>query len=248
MSKYTLLAKNTLLVFGGGVGAKLITLFMMPLYTRWLSVDGYGVMDLITIYVTLLISIVSCCIPEALFVFPCGEPKDKQKTYFTSGLVFNIFTIFLALIVFYIISTISDTYNWNNSFTDNIWLIYVMLVSSIFQQQVQQFSRSTNHMVVYSLTGLVYTICVFILSFYFVKQYGVSGYVSCITLANIISALYCLVFSRTYNYINISFAKLGTIKKMLIYSMPLIPNSIMWWLVNALNRPVMEADLGMHDI
>lgn len=35
---------------------------------------------------------------------------------------------------------------------------------------------------------------------------------------------------------------------MLAYSMPLIPNSIMWWLVNALNRPIMESSLGMHDI
>lgn len=248
MSKYTQLARNTILVFGGGIGSKLITLFMMPLYTRWLSVDGYGTMDLITIYVTLLVSIVSFCIPEALFVFPCGESKDKQKGFFTSGLVFNFGTVILAFIVFSTLYILSNNYSWNNSFTDNIWLIYIMLITTILQQQVQQFTRSTNHMIVYSLTGLVYTLCVLIMSFYFVKQYGVSGYVLCITLANVISAIYCFIFSKIYEYISISSYNIEFIKEMLKYSIPLIPNSIMWWLVNALNRPVMEGELGMHDV
>lgn len=35
---------------------------------------------------------------------------------------------------------------------------------------------------------------------------------------------------------------------MLSYSMPLVPNNIMWWLVSALNRPVMEIYLGMEAI
>lgn len=30
--------------------------------------------------------------------------------------------------------------------------------------------------------------------------------------------------------------------------MPLVPNNIMWWLVSALNRPVMEIYLGMEAI
>ena len=221
---------------------------MMPLYTRWLSVDGYGAVDLITIYVTLLVSVVSCGIPEALFVFPCGESKDKQKLYLSSGLAFNLITVLAALVIFYLLSILSDIYHWNNSFTDNIWLIYIMLISNIFQHQVQQFSRSTNHMIVYSLTGLVYTISVVCLSFFLVKQYGVCGYVICITSANIISAFYCILFSKIYDYISLSSIKILAIKEMLVYSIPLIPNSIMWWLVNALNRPVMEGEIGMYDI
>lgn len=35
---------------------------------------------------------------------------------------------------------------------------------------------------------------------------------------------------------------------MLQYSVPLIPNGVMWWLVNALNRPVMETYVGLHGI
>lgn len=169
MSKYSNLLKNTLLVFSGGIGSKLITLFMMPFYTKWLSVGGYGEMDLITIYATLLVSIVSCCIPDALFVFPCGERLSKQREYFSSGLTFNCFTVVLTTIVFVLIDCVKEFYCWSNGFVNNLWLIYIMLVSTILQQQVQQFSRSTNHMVVYSLTGLFYAITIFCLSFILVK-------------------------------------------------------------------------------
>lgn len=248
MNKYKLLAKNTLLVFGGGIGAKLITLFMMPLYTRWLSVDGYGEIDLITVYVTLLLSIVSCCIPEALFIFPSGESLNKQKQYFSSGVTFNFCTIILITIIFGGIVFLAEEYNWTGIFINNIWLIYIMLVSNIFQQQVQQFCRSTRHMVVYSLTGVIYTLSVFCLSFYFVTKFGVIGYIICISIANFVSGLYCLVFSHTYEYYRFSSIKLGVIREMLKYSVPLIPNSVMWWLVNAINRPIMEDKLGLYDI
>jgi O-antigen/teichoic acid export membrane protein len=35
---------------------------------------------------------------------------------------------------------------------------------------------------------------------------------------------------------------------MLKYSVPLIPNGMMWWLVGAFNRPLMEKYLGMHAV
>lgn len=248
MNKYSILVKNTLLVFGGGIGSKLIMLFMMPLYTRWLSRDGYGEMDLITIYATLLLSIVSCCIPEALFVFPSGETKINQMKFFSSGVLFNCFTIFLATCLFVVIDFFSKLYFWDNSFINNIWFIYIMMVSSIFQQQAQQFSRSTNHMIVYSLTGLIYTLIVFVLSFLLVKSNGVRGYVNCITIANIGSMLFCLYFAKIYKYLNFKYFRYSAVKEMLVYSIPLIPNSIIWWLVNAFNRPLMERYLGIQDV
>ena len=70
MNKYTRLGKNTALVFLGNAGSKFIGLLMLPFYTRWLSIDDYGLTDIITVYVTFLIGIVTCCIGESLFIFP----------------------------------------------------------------------------------------------------------------------------------------------------------------------------------
>ena len=69
MNKYKRLGKNTLLVFIGNAGSKLIGLVMLPFYTSWLSVEDYGVTDIINVYVSFLVSIVSCCIAKAIFLF-----------------------------------------------------------------------------------------------------------------------------------------------------------------------------------
>lgn len=80
MDKYSRLGKNTLLVFLGNAGSKLIGLIMLPLYTRWLSVDDYGLTDILNVYVSLLLGVVTCCIAESLFIFPKGVDEEKCDT------------------------------------------------------------------------------------------------------------------------------------------------------------------------
>lgn len=103
-------------------------------------------------------------------------------------------------------------------------------------------------MVIYSLTGLVYTICVAAISFILVPGYGVVGYVLSIIFANLISGIYSFICGKVYRSFSMASISVVAIKEMLKYSIPLIPNSIMWWLVSAMNRPVLESHLGLHDI
>jgi O-antigen/teichoic acid export membrane protein len=63
MGKYSRLGKNTLLVFIGNAGAN--GLLMLPFYTRWLSVEDYGTTDIINVYVSLLLGLVTACIARA---------------------------------------------------------------------------------------------------------------------------------------------------------------------------------------
>ena len=79
MGRYSRLGRNSLFVFCGNAGSKIIGLLMLPLYTRWLSVEGYGITDIIMVYVTILSYFVTCCMAEAVFVFPKGADKEIQK-------------------------------------------------------------------------------------------------------------------------------------------------------------------------
>lgn len=248
MGKYSRLGKNTLLVFIGNAGAKLIGLFMLPFYTRWLSVEDYGTTDVITVYVTFLIGIVTCCISDAIFIFPKGQIKTIQKKYFSSGIAFLSIAFAITAFIFVLLESISINYSISNSFFNNIWLIYGMLFSMITQQFVQQFTRSIDKMLVYSITGVVLTGFTAILAFLLIPLWGVKGYVLSIIGANLLAALYSVVFSKGYTYFSIHTISKFSCKEMLKYSIPLIPNGIMWWLVNALNRPVMETYLGFHDM
>lgn len=65
MGRYSRLGKNTVLVFIGNTDLKLIGLLMLPFYTRCLSVEDYGITDIINVYVIFLLSVVLCCIAES---------------------------------------------------------------------------------------------------------------------------------------------------------------------------------------
>ena len=241
MGKYSRLGKNTLLVFIGNAGAKLIGLLMLPFYTRWFSVEDYGTTDIITVYVTFLMYIVTCSLAEAIFVFPKGAEREKQKSYFSSGVAFLCFSFCLTALLF-------AYYGIENSITKNTWLVYGMLVGMSLQQFAQQFTRSIDKMVVYSVTGVVLTGFTALLAFMLIPHWGVKGYVWSIIGANLLAALYSVLCSKGYTFFSFRSVSGHSCKEMLKYTVPLIPNGIMWWLVNAFNRPLMESHLGMHAI
>lgn len=248
MGKYSRLGKNTILVFLGNAGAKLIGLIMLPFYTRWLSVEDYGLTDVLGVYVSLLIGVVSCCIGESLFIYPKKVDNRQKEQYFSTGILFIIGMMFIAAIFFLLFQHYGSIYKVHNSFFDNIWLIYSMIACMLLQQTIQQFTRSLDKMVVYSITGIVVTVCTAIYSFLLIPHYGVYGYVASMNLAYLSGALYSFLASGSYNLFHLCTFSKEKCMEMLRYSVPLIPNGIMWWLVSALNRPILEMNTGLYGI
>lgn len=244
MSKYNRLGKNTVTVFVGNIGSKLITLLMLPLYTQWLSVEDYGLTDIVSMYVSLLSAFVTCSIAESVFIFPKGQPVEDQKRYFSTGLFFSIGMLLVTALVFFVLGFIDIS----NSFGDNLWLIYGMLATSVLQNYVQQFVRSIDKMMVYSVTGIVLTIATALFSFVFIPRYGVLGFVLAMISANVLSMIYSLVFSKANLFVSLKAINKDKWMEMLRYSLPLIPNSLIWWLIGSLNRPIMEANIGMEQV
>lgn len=248
MNKYKRLGKNTVLVFIGNAGGKLIGLVMLPFYTSWLSVEDYGVTDIISVYVSFLVSIVSCCIAESIFIFPKGQEVEKQKQYFSSGIAFALSALMFSFLLFGIIDMFFSQCAFSNSFTTHIWLIYGLMAATLLQQLFQQFTRSIDKMVVYGIAGIVLTLLTALCSFVLIPSMGVFGYVLSLILANFLTGLYSFLFSGSYKYCSWYSVSKERCMELLRYSVPLIPNGVMWWLVSALNRPIMETYVGLHGI
>ena len=170
MNKYARSGKNTITVFIGNAGAKLIGLLMLPFYTRWLSVEGYGTTDIIAVYASLLLGLATACIAEAVFIFPKDQPFEKQKSYFSSGLLFAFCSLLLTMFLFKGVALFFAYKEITNSFTNNTWFVYGLLVTNFLQQYMQQFARSIGKLKVYSATGIIITISTAVFSFLIVPQ------------------------------------------------------------------------------
>jgi O-antigen/teichoic acid export membrane protein len=67
-------------------------------------------------------------------------------------------------------------------------------------------------------------------------------------LAHVLAAIYSAVLSGAFKYFTIKAVKKSICAEMVKYTIPLIPNSCIWWLVSAINRLLMERQLGLHAI
>lgn len=246
--KYKRLLSNSTWTLLGNTGSKILAFILLPFYTRWLGTSGYGQADLITTYSTLLVGIMTLCAADGIMIFTKDKSQELQKKYFSA--VFNFVTIlfFLWALIFLVLCFFSDVIDLPLTFRNNVWLIYAMVYSVFLQNYTQQFVIGLDRIKLYSLTGLVLCISTFILSFIFIPKYGVNGYVWSIILSHIVTSCFCFLCSNSFRYLKFAFFEWSYIKDVLSYSVPLIPNSIMWWLVNALNRPLMENHLSMSEI
>lgn len=246
MGKYKTLAKNSAFVLIGNIGSKAIAFLMLPFYTSYLSVEDYGTADLVSVYVALILPFVTCSISESIFVFPANRNKSDQKAYFTSGINFAI----MMLLFFAIILAMSGIvfYDSTNVFFQYKWFVFVSIAISYCQTYLQQFCMALNKMFIFSFTGIILTFSIALFGIIMVPMYGLIGYLISIILANMITSAFTLVATKSYHYYNLRATSFMKLKEMLNFSVPLIPNALMWWIIGALNKVTMQTYVGVYFI
>ncbi len=249
MNKYQKVAKNTLLIAIGTIGSKLIYLLMLPLYTRWLTTDEYGASDTITIYTDILITILFLNIADSIFVYPkMAATLEAKKDYFSSGFAFILIMAIFGGALFFVLDFFPVNIIQFGVFYKYRWLIFALMLSRYLQMFFQDFSRSLDKLGIYSASGVLLTGGIALFSFLLIPSSGVYGYVLAIILAQLTSAAFTFFAAREVTFFSFRNIKKQPLKELLSYSIPLAPNSIMWWLINGINRPMMEAYLGLAAI
>jgi O-antigen/teichoic acid export membrane protein len=244
--KYSRLLTNTGLIFIGNLGRRAAGFLMVPFYTSWLTVEDYGTSDIVSVYATILTTVISLGIGEAIFVIPNQKTREDQISYFTSAFVYSLFcsiiiTMLYAVTVFYLL-------DFQNSFTENILYICLMAFTGIMSTYFQQFCKSINKIKVFSVAGIVNAALMALIAFLIIPQYKLTGYMWSIIASNILTAVFIFFCAKLYQYIKVYNFSYNRLREMLSYSIPLVPNSIMWLLVAYLNRPLLDEYLGVYAI
>ena len=240
MDKKKQLAKNTIIIFFGKVCTQLISFFLLPLYTSYLSTKEYGLVDLIQTYVTLLVPIITMELEMSIFrylVDSRGKEKDTKKlisnNFFVLGISLTIFSILYVIVTCFVDIPFR-------------WLILVDIIvcvlSGNFLQIARGFGKTVDFSISCILTGLttvlsnIILICVF--------HMGAEGMIISMALANFICSLYLFIRLKLFSKINIKLKDTKLLKEMYKYSIPLVPNGISWWIVNVSDRTIISFILG----
>ncbi|MFI3805989.1 lipopolysaccharide biosynthesis protein [Vagococcus fluvialis] len=226
--KYNKLLNNSLIFAIGNLGSKLITFLLVPLYTYVLSTTEFGIVDLSTTITTMLLPVVSLCIYEAVLRFSIKE-KEPIKIL-NNSLALIVISNMLMLIIAITLLIILKNYL--------IIYLCLILIFQNFQSVLSQYARAVGKVKLFAANGIVMTLGLLISNIFLlvVLKLGIKGYLISIIISNIVSIIFLTINLNILNKINIKVIDKNLLKSMLKYSLPLIPNTLMWWVINASSR------------
>ncbi len=240
MNKKKELAKNTVIIFFGRVCTQLISFFLLPLYTSYLSTSEYGTVDLIQTYVTLLVPIITLELEMSIFryLIDCrGKEKDTKKLVSNNFFILGISLLVFSILYIIITCFVTIPYRWIIMID-----IIVCVLSGNFLQVARGLGRTLDYAISCILTGLTTVISNIILICFVGMQ--AEGMIISMALANFVCSLYLFVRLKLYNKIDFKIIDFKQMKDMFKYSLPLIPNGISWWIVNVSDRSIISFVLG----
>lgn len=241
MNKSKELVKNTIIIFLGKACTQLVSFFLLPLYTTYLTTADYGIVDLIITYVSLLVPVITIQLEMSAFRFLVDNRTNEEEI---SKIITNIlyciisFSLLFTLIYLVLNRFIRIQYNW--------YILFNILVT-IFSNLMLQTSRGLGDNKTYSMGSFLAgtTTVVFNVILIVMINIGAKGMLISSIMANIVAFMYVFLKLKIYKYINSKLYSKSFIKKSLKYSWPLVPNSISWWVVSASDRTIISYILGV---
>ena len=240
MSKSKEFAKNTLILLLGKFTTQFMSFLLLPLYTNYLDTSDYGTIDLIHTYITLFVPVLTIRMDSATFRFLVDARKDPRKTkvYITNTLAILLLSVGLVSIVAIILPFFVDIPYYFFVFMN----LVVLMVSGVMIQILRGLGKTVLYAIASIITGLV-TLLLNIVFVAVLKQ-GAGSILVSSTIANLVCIVFVFFGARIYENIFPGLVHKKTIKEFLKYSVPLIPHSLSWWIINASDRTIINIFLG----
>lgn len=226
----------------GNILGKLITIFLLPLYTKNLSPADYGFYDLAISTCTVIVPIVFFNIWDGILRFTFDhKKKDGKLKVVTTGLVVTAF--FSVIMVF--LAFVASSYLDIKYYTQIV--IYTMLTGILYAYQYS--ARGLGKNIYFAFSGIVNSILTVVLSYLFLHKWnlGVNG----LLIVNNISMVIVILILESGVSVRkgLKGFKLdkSLIKSMIIYSLPLIVNTISFWLLTTFNKYIIYWRLGAEN-
>ena len=240
MNKNKELAVNTAILTVGKICTQFMSFFLMPLYTAVLSTEEYGVVDLVGTYTSLLLPIVLLQIDQGLFRFLIEQRNndDGKKRILTTSLLFAVVQMVMAVMVFMVIgSIISTKYKW---------FLLLNIIGAIYSSMMLQTSRGLGDNTGYAIASFISALTNITLNILLILVFrlGAVGMLFATISGHFVTALFLFIKEKVYKYIDIGYANKNELKKLLRYSVPLVPNALSWWALGASDRSIVLIFLG----
>lgn len=234
------LFKNTMIFAIGNFSTKMIAFFLVPLYTNILTTAEYGTVDLITTLSTFISHIIVLNIGEAVMRFCLDKNADVDK-------VLSVGLSVLSLAAIIGIACIPISSHFEEIAPYSIYF-YFNIVSLGFSTTLLCYLRGRERLVAFSVGNIIHSLAIALLNILFLSVFsmGVKGYFTAYIISNFLTALFAFFAGDCIKGIKRYKLDVPLTKQMLKFSVALIPNTFMWWIMNSLDRVMVMSYLGVE--
>lgn len=224
------LIKGTTVYMIGNITSKLMQVVLLPIITGILLTKEYGYYDLVITTGSLLLPFITLQLTEALFKFLLKSDKKEKKSIVSTVASYLLVGIALLAIVLFILDKTTNIIQYPIL----IFLHYATLTIFTFYQKM---ARSLQKNKAFAISGVLHTFTIILTEI--ILLLGFKMRIEALLLAHIISNIVCILYLEyvivARKMISVNAVSGRTLKGLLKFSIPLVPNSVSWWFINSVN-------------
>ncbi|RWZ41840.1 hypothetical protein EQG69_09135 [Levilactobacillus brevis] len=237
MNRYHKLISNSIVFAIGNIGSKMITFLLLPLYTYTLSARAYGIADLVQTTVSLLLPLISLNIFEGVLRFTMDKSNNKSSVL-NIGMRFTMYGSLLFMVLGFLLSRMSNV--------SYIGFIVFIVIMQALQSLLSQYVKATGRVTLFAFNGMLLTFVTAGMDVIFLVflKLGLLGYFWALIGGLFVSDMYLFWRGQILASLTLKKVNKDLEQQMVRFSLPLIPNSIVWWATNAVGRYFVVYFLG----
>ena len=231
------LIKGSAVLVVANVIIKCINFFLLPLYTKYLTPNMLGISDTASTAASLLLPILVLGLDSAFSAFYYDEHTDEHinrvfDTIWFTLLISSLIPIIIAMFSNYISKMMYGNYEYG-------LLVGTMLVSVSFNMWYMPFAllvRMQKRMVLFAAINITASLVMIVLNIVFVSVIKLGAY-SLIASTAIVQLVQLLLYLKLSKFrISHKYFDTKLLKKMLKYSLPLVPTVLAGWFLGVSDR------------
>lgn len=233
------LAKGTMVYMIGNLLSKVLQMLILPVITAALATSEYGYYDLVITTISLVTPVITLQFIEGMFRFLFKvSDEDKKQTISTVTAFLCCGLVVLGgivVIIHFVVPSVKYPF-----------LIYLNYVSSVLLTYMQKLARCEQKNLQFAISGVLHTFvmlgCQVIALL--VLHLGIDGMLAANCISYIAAAAYLEIYVRAEKKFSLKNINKTRFKELFRYSVPLVPNSVCWWLVSSSDRYIISFFLG----
>lgn len=247
------LIKNTSFYTLGNILPKAAGFFLLPLYTRYLSPDAYGIVQSMHILSTIFTILFTLAIERSIYRLYYDYPSDAEKRRYLGTITISLIVIATAqlLIIFVfrdVVSLIFVNINFSPYYLYVIGSVYLSVFSLIPKVYLQVEQRA-NYFVILNVLEFTFKTALIIYFVVYAKKSAAGMLLGELLGLAILMPIYIGLLGKIISF---KWDKRIFIESV-SYSWPMIPSLLSAWILNLSDRIFIEryftlADVGIYSL